>query len=415
MRKVKTLALSLCFMLIFSAAFHSVSGLLERKVSTERFSEFLEDPEEFDVWFMGSSHMFYAVQPMELWKQYGIRSFNLASAGSNLIQVYWTMMCALQYSQPELIVVDTYKVQLNEKKSDKDRIIHNGLDRIPLSAEKIKGVYDIFDTWEERFEYLCPFSVYHNRWENLTKNDFVVPELKMKGGKLLGKAVDYSDFQIIAKEDMSGTDTRGFDYLEKIIEECQKRGIELILTEIPFCSTPEQQRGMNAVPDFAKEHGVVCLNMAYEEDLVDYGMDFGDKAHVNLFGAKKLTGYIGDYLLEHCDLTDYRETEGVKERWNADYESFLQNKDRSMRSAKKLVSYLQWIGDDRYTCYLYQSKEFSGLAAKEIARLDNIVSISLEEAKERIGGEIEGEYAFIIENEKGEILDTAVFKNGKKI
>ena len=36
-------------------------------------------------------------------------------------------------------------------------------------------------------------------------------------------------------------------------------------------------------------------------------------------------------------------------------------------------------------------------------------------SEERIGGEIEGEYAFIIENEKGEILDTAVFKNGKKI
>ena len=55
MRKVKTLALSLCFMLIFSAAFHSVSGLLERKVSTERFSEFWENPKEYDVWLMGSA------------------------------------------------------------------------------------------------------------------------------------------------------------------------------------------------------------------------------------------------------------------------------------------------------------------------------------------------------------------------
>lgn len=415
MRKVKTLALSLCFMLIFSAAFHSVSGLLERKVSTERFSEFWENPEEFDVWFMGSSHVFCAVQPLEIWKQYGILSFNLAAPGSNLVQAYWSMMCALQYSQPEVIVLDTYKVHINKKKKREDKLIHSGFDRIPLSFEKIKGIYDIFDTWEERFEYFCPFSVYHNRWEYLKKTDFNVVVSKLKGGKLRDRVVDNSDFQNIAKEDMSGTDTLGFQYLEKIVEECQKRGIELILMELPFCSTPEQQRGMNAVPGFARENGLVCLNMAYEEGVLDYGVDFADEAHVNVFGAKKLTGYIGDYLSEHCDLTDYRETEGIKERWDADYESYLQYKERRMRSTEKLESYLQWIGDDRYTCYLYQSKKFSGLAAKEIAQLDNIVSISLEEAKERIGGEIEGEYAFIIENEKGEILDTAVFKNGKKI
>lgn len=267
------------------------------------------------------------------------------------------MMCALQYSQPELIVLDTYKVHLNEKQPDEDRIIHNGLDRIPLSLTKIKGIYDIFDTWEARFEYICPFSVYHNRWEDLEKRDFHVPISKMKGGKLLDKSVDYSDFRNIAEEDMSDANTLGFQYLEKIVEECQERGIELILTELPFYGTREQQRGMNAVPGFAREHGLVCLNMAYDEGVVDFGVDFGDKAHVNLFGAKKLTKYVGDYLSEHCDLTDYRDVEGIKDKWNADYESYLQHREQKMQKAKKLKVYLQWIGDDRYTCYLYQAKE----------------------------------------------------------
>ena len=127
---------SILFVLVFGAVYHPVSNLLERKVSTERFSEFWEDPEGFDVWFMGSSHMFYAVQPMELWKQYGIRSFNLASAGGNLLQVYWTMMCALQYSQPELIVVDTYKVQLNEKSRIRTGLSITGLTEFPFLLKK---------------------------------------------------------------------------------------------------------------------------------------------------------------------------------------------------------------------------------------------------------------------------------------
>ena len=268
--------------------------------------------------------------------------------------------------------------------------------------------------WEARFEYICPFSVYHNRWEDLEKRDFHVPISKMKGGKLLDKSVDYSDFRNIAEEDMSDANTLGFQYLEKIVEECQERGIELILTELPFYGTREQQRGMNAVPGFAREHGLVCLNMAYDEGVVDFGEDFGDKAHVNLFGAKKLTKYVGDYLSEHCDLTDYRDVEGIKDKWNADYECYLQHREQKMQKAKKLKVYLQWIGDDRYTCYLYQAKEPFGLVAKELAQLDNVARISLEEAEEKMGMEIQGEYAFIIENDRGEVLDTAVFLNEER-
>ena len=171
---------------------------------------------------------------------------------------------------------------------------------------------------------------------------------------------------------------------------------------------------MNAVPGFAREHGLVCLNMAYDEGVVDFGEDFGDKAHVNLFGAKKLTKYVGDYLSEHCDLTDYRDVEGIKDKWNADYESYLQHREQKMQKAKKLKVYLQWIGDDRYTCYLYQAKEPFGLVAKELAQLDNVARISLEEAEEKMGMEIQGEYAFIIENDRGEVLDTAVFLNEER-
>lgn len=414
MNRIKKLTLSLCFILLLCIILNTTSNIFERKNSALRFSEFWENPGEYDIWFMGTSHVFCAIQPMELWNQYGIRSYDLAAPSSQMPQIYWTMMCALQYSQPKIIVLDTYKIYLNEKHQDNKGIIHIGLDSIPLSCMKIKGIFDIFNTSEDRFEYICNFSIYHNRWEELTKNDFKVQPPTTNGARFINDVVDNSDFQNIAKEDMSDTDTVGFVYLKKIIEECQKREIELVLTELPFCSTQKIQRAMNAVPKVAEEYDLVCLNITYEKGLLDYGVDFGDEAHVNLFGAGKITEYIGDYLSKNYDLTDYRKSTKVSEKWNADYKSYLQLWLRKMRKTNKIESYVQWLLNDRYTCYMYKQKEPQGLLEKEIAQLENITYISLEDAEERMGREIEGEYALFVENSNGKVVDTAVFKDGKR-
>ena len=417
MRKIRKLALSLCFILIAGFVLNGAGRIVERKDSRERYSEFWDNPQEYDVWFLGNSHVHYTIQPMELWKQYGIRSYNLGSPSSQMPQIYWTMMCGLQYSQPKVIVVDTYKVHCDtmiQEEKRKQTHIHTGMDSIPLSVTKIKAICELFDTWEDRFEYLCKFSIYHSRWEALKEKDFHVQLQETKGHRFLTKIVDNSDFQSIEKEDMSDTDTIGFLYLKKIIEECQKRGIEIVLAEIPLCMEEEVQRGMNAVPKIAEEYGVTCLNMRYEEGLVDYGSDFADEGHLNSFGAKKVTRYLGEYLSEYCDLKDYREDSMTAKDWDDDYERYLQFKVKKMQDANKIKSYVQWLDEDRYTCYMYQKEEPGGLLAKEIAKLKNITYLSLEEATEKMGMEINGEYAFLVENNRGEVVDRAVFKEGKR-
>ncbi len=415
MRKIKIAALSLCFILLLGTVINTAADIVRKKGSIKFYSQFWQNPEEYDVWFMGTSRVYFSIQPMELWNRYGIRSYNLGSSGSSIPQVYWTLMCALEYSEPQVVVLDTFNIHLQVKYQRPGKMVHTGIDEIPLSAMKIRGVCDMFDTWKERFEYLCGFSIYHNRWEELTSEDFNVTVLETKGARFQDKIVDNSDYQMIGKEDMSVADTVGFLYLEKIIAECQKRGIRLILTELPFCGDKDKQRAMNAVPQVAEEHGLTCLNMMYEEGLLDKGTDFGDNVHVNLFGAEKITDYVGNYLSEHCNLADYRESAEIAAQWNADYEKYLQRRTVEMRDAGTVKSYVQWLADDRYVCYMYQGKEPDGLLERELAKLDNITYISREEAKERLGEEIKGDYAFLVENHSGEILDKAVFQKGKRL
>ena len=416
MSKMKTAVSSLCFLLVLCIVLNTVSDVFSSKDSDKHYSEFWDNPNDYDVWFMGSSHVYCAILPMELWEQYGIRSYNLGASGSGLTQVYWTLMCALEYGQPKALVVDTYHVELDNKYVEgKQDWIHTGFDKIPLSAMKIKGVCDIFDTWKERIGYLWKFSLYHNRWEELAEEDFHAQRSETKGARLWDGIADNSGFCNIPKENMSDSDTLGFLYLRKIIEVCQQRGIVLVLTRIPSCSDKEEiHMAMNAVPKVAEEYGIDFLDMQYEENLLDYGTDFSGRTHINVLNEEKITRYIGDYLSEHYSLTDYRQCEEVSKRWEEDYKSYLLLRLDEMRKAKKITSYVQWLADDRYTCYLYQGKKPEGTLAKEVAQLKNVTYISLKEAEERMGGEIPGNYAFFVEDNQGEVLDQAVFQKGKR-
>lgn len=413
MNRIKKLTASVCFVLIFCIVLNASATAVERKNSARSYSDFWEQPEEYDVWFMGTSHIYFAIRPMELWNQYGIRSYDLAASNSQMPQTYWTLLCALQYSEPEIIVLDTYKLHWDTK-HQQDRVPHIGIDSIPFSILKLRGICDIFESWEERFEYICKFSIYHNRWEELEESDFNFEPEYTKGSQFKDKIIDCSDFEPISKEDMSDTDTIGFRYLRKIIEECQNRGIELILTDIPFCSNIEQQRAINAVVKIAEEYNLPFLHLEYEEGLVDYGVDFGDKGHVNLFGAKKLTQYIGEYLSEHYNLKDYRESPDVAEKWNQEWEQYSEWKLRKLQKTSKIKRYVQWLTDDSYVCYLYQKEEPQEQLAKELAQLKNITYISRQEMEEKMGSGITGDFVFFVENKNGEILDKATFKKGDR-
>ncbi len=414
MQIIKRAAASLGFVLVLGVILSGVSFTFERKESTERYSKFWENPQEYDVWFIGNSHVYYAINPMELWNQQGIRSYDLAAPGAYLAQTYWTLMCALEHCQPEVLVLDPHKVNFDTKHQDSQKgTIHTGWDAIPFSLTKIKGAIDLFDTWEERLEYVCGFSIYHNRWEELGQEDFKAPCSVNKGFMFNTRIIDKSDYQIKQTKKIYQTDTAGFIYLEKIIEVCEDRGIELLLMEVPFCRSKKDQTVMNAVSNMAKEHEIPFLKLT-DEGIVDYGVDYADGGHVNLFGSKKITQYMGEYLKENYQLQDGRKVKETAEKWNADYEAYLQFKLQKMQAESEIKRYVQWLSDDRYSCYLYQEKEPQGLLAKELSQLSHITYLSKEEAKERLGGQIEGEFVFFVEDENRNLLDAAGFQNGKR-
>ena len=67
-KKIKRMAAVLCFFTVCTLTIHSVCRLLERKESHVEYSQFWENPGDYDVWLLGTSHVRRSMQVMELWK-----------------------------------------------------------------------------------------------------------------------------------------------------------------------------------------------------------------------------------------------------------------------------------------------------------------------------------------------------------
>ena len=167
-KKIRAVSGSIMTIIIFLSVLYYVSGIVERKDSYFKYEPFYEQAEDFDVLFMGTSHVLNALYPMELWNDYGIVSYNFGGHGNYLPTTYWIMENALEYTSPKLMVIDCFFLGQNEKMRDVDQQ-HISLDRIPLDKVKADGIRDVVVEKEKRLDFIWKFSIYHNRWNELDR------------------------------------------------------------------------------------------------------------------------------------------------------------------------------------------------------------------------------------------------------
>ena len=81
--------------------------------------------------------------------------------------------------------------------------------------------------------------------------------------------------------------------------------------------------------------------------MINYQTDLYDEnSHLNPSGARKVTDYLGHYLMEQYDLEDQRDNEAYSE-WYNDYIEYTALKNNNLTSRNDIVEYLMLLaGDD---------------------------------------------------------------------
>lgn len=340
-----------------------LTDLLQRKSSDNKYKLFFEQKENFDVLLMGTSHVINGIFPMELWNDYGIVSYNFGGHGNAVPTTYWVMENALDYTSPELMVIDCLSISGNSKTNSDISYVHLSLDAFPLGATKFCAVKDLFT--EEKaegkigsangqkisemtnWEFVWDYVIYHDRWDEITKSDFEATVNQEKGAESrIAVAVPHAVTQISSDEKLEG-ETVGTEYLRKMIEDCQDRGIEVLLVYLPFPAGKGAQRNANRVYDIAAEYGVNYINFL-DLSVVDYSTDCYDgDSHLNPSGARKVTDYLGQYIMEHYNISDQR-TNKAYSGWFRDYKEYADLKISRLKAQKTLDTYLMLLADKNY-------------------------------------------------------------------
>jgi hypothetical protein len=146
MRKIaKRLIGCAAILVLIAVMLAKAADVTELKLSRIKFHNFFEHAEEFDVLFIGSSHMVNGVFPLELWHDHGITSFNLGGHANHIPTTYWEYMNALDYADPDVVVIDCLMLGGTQKTTGRFSMVHRALDPFPLSVTKIKAAMDLAD------------------------------------------------------------------------------------------------------------------------------------------------------------------------------------------------------------------------------------------------------------------------------
>ena len=332
-----------------------LTWLTQKKDSYAKHAEFFEQKADYDVFFVGSSRMMNGVFPMELWERRGIVSYNWAQAGHPTPAYYWIMRLALDYKQPKLMVIDCYGMQMDVKTTAVFGLMHISMDSFPLSLTKIRAACDMLDDpnmgeeyneGERRsaFNLLWTFPVFHSRWCQLTEEDFR-PKKNMTRGAIANNEMYWGEFVRDDSEKDGVSETVGMAYLRRAIEECQSRGVEVLLTYIPLFADARQQGFADYAGKIAAEYGIDYLNF-FDMDVVNYHVDFADSAgHLNSAGARKISDYLGEYITERYGIPD-RRGEAAYENWERDHAVYVEQKNETLRACTDLKQYLMLLTRD---------------------------------------------------------------------
>ncbi len=300
-------------------------------------SEYYADADEkigHQVIFVGDCEVFESFVPPILWCDFGITSYVRGSPAQTVWQSYYLLCEMLQYETPDAVVFNVYAMMHAEGVSEAyNRMM---LDGMRWSEHKLGAINASVTDSESYISYVFPLLRFHSRWRELSVEDIEYAYSRptvSHNGYLMKKGI------VAQSDDYTATDNadvplseRCFEYLDKIRVLCENSGVELILVKSPTDSWryPWYDEWDTQISDFAEKNGICYYNFIENADIgLDMTQDTYDGgAHLNVFGAEKLTAYFGAILQSKHGISDMRGDGELCRVWNEKLDKYETEKEK---------------------------------------------------------------------------------------
>ncbi len=376
-------ALTACVMFVWEIITPKFFGNFDYS-TTDTFMGFYEMKKNtIDVLFFGSSHAVTSVIPQELYNDYGIRSYNLSCEQQNLLTTYYWFREALKYQTPKVIAIDCYMLfdigygPLNAV----EECNRKAFDYMKYSKLKVEALREMckYEGRGSLLSYYLPNIRYHEHWKDLSKVDFKLKEMsrhyELKGYDVFCEHNDFEyepfDVERSGNVDMVEMAPLMEEYLNNIIELCSQKNIEVILFKNPTIVQTEERH--NRIKKYADEHDLMFLDFndekLYNEIGFDFNYDSSDYGHSNIWGAIKVTSYLGKILKDEYDIEAIYD-----EQWEDTKEYYEAVKsDCRLNSINDIDDYLSEVGTCGHSIIIAAAGDWtSNLRQSTIIALKNL-------------------------------------------
>ena len=312
-KKLKLLTYTLkvlCFCNMFLILFFCITKILvnpETNMDLRHYQWirgfFAEPADSLDAVFIGASHVYSSWVPAIAWKKYGIKIWPLTSAalGGDYIKSIIENIRLLHKDALYIVCMNSF-------------LYHTywpGIHRLSDYWPKLYRLKMIFNQYSDGLvessditEYIAPLMRFHDRWNQLLKEDFHYKIDGMKGGSsyelFLDGAKDVSTtFYDTSKR--KEIDQEALATLYEFLLYCEKNSIRVLFVGSPWCVSEDEKAMVNYVEDAILSKGFVVINL--QNYLDEIGLrpekDYYDDYHTNIHGALKITDYLAQYLLDN--------------------------------------------------------------------------------------------------------------------
>ncbi len=345
------------FMLGFLLIANALQSVLQIKYlgedQTQSFNKYESLQENsLDVLFVGSSNIYCAVNPLQIYNDIGVTSFVLGNPLQQVPASAVVLENALESQKPELVVFEVRSTAYYSQ-TDEDKI-HQLVDHLPFSVQKYESVQSMKLPEDDMLYLMSPLLRYHTRWKSLTQEDFLYAFGDEEHGVNLYGFYNINNYFVpplesyyepvpnfeISEENIAA--------LDKIKQLCDENNAELLFIKTP---TEEWRSDFtNAVQNYADENGIefIDTNTMLDEIGIDKTLHFADYSHFNTDGAKVFTNFVANYLTENYSFTDKTNSDS-KEQWAFDYDVYLRSE---IAMQNDLQLYLQQLNQQHITAIL---------------------------------------------------------------
>ena len=343
----------LCTVLLLTAVY--VAGYTLRNKNTDGITTmqnyYLQEKGTVDVLLTGSSRSGINLDGGVLWDDYGIRAYNLWGNTSPVWNSYYYIKEALRINPPKVVVFEVSSMRFQDEYAGYAQQMTNTAG-IKYGRTKLEAVAASC-SMEDRLDFLLQFPLFHGRYKELTEDDFMHynwnRELKSDKGfhPLYGRATEEMDTGADSIDYLAVGEKQEY-YLKKIIALCRENDIPLVFVSTQPVHADRQQPYFHTVALIAEAYDVPFINFTdLDRELHFSRSDFyTDNAHLNIYGARKDSAYLGAYLREHYALTDHRRDTGYQE-WEA---AMAKLSDRLLCSISDKDDYLDELARGRMSC-----------------------------------------------------------------